>query len=119
MSDAVVEVEIPAEGLLAEGFPADEDVERGLAGEDGLQLLLQGLRGTEAGGGTGFVGAGVVGLLADPFAEVTEGQLFEGAVVEAVVIDEDMEAVLEAVPAVPDEGAVVEEGAVLLKRLVA
>ena len=55
---------MPTEGLFSEGLPADEDVVGGLAFEDGLELVLQGLGGTEAGGGTGLVGLGVVGLLA-------------------------------------------------------
>src|SRR6266571_4487262 len=49
------------------------------------------------------------------FAEIAVGQLLQGGVVEAVVVDEGMEAIGAAVPQVPEEGAVVEELGVLLE----
>ena len=60
-------------------------------------------------------------LALDPFVEVGEGQGFEGPAAftirasQPVVVDERVEAVLAAVPDVPDEGPVVEELAVLVK----
>ena len=63
LADAVVEVRVPALGLLFERFPADKDVEWGLAFEDGGEFGLEGAGGSEARGGAGFVGPGVVGLL--------------------------------------------------------
>src|SRR6266446_8191095 len=63
LANAVVEVRVPALGLVFERFPADEDVERGLAFEDGGECGLEGTGGAEAFGGSGFVGLGVVGLL--------------------------------------------------------
>ena len=83
LADAVVEVGVPALGLLFDRFPADEDVERGLAFEDGGELGLEGAGGSEALGGSGFVGLGIVGLLLNPVAEVAVGQLLQGGVVEA------------------------------------
>ena len=119
LADAVVEVGVPALGLVFERFPADKDVERGLAFEDGGEFGLEGSGRAEALGGTGFIGLGVVRLLLDPVAEIAVGQLLQGRVVEPVVVDQGMEAIGAAVPEVPDEGAVVEELGVLLEELVA
>ena len=119
LADAVVEVGVPALGLLFEGLPADEDVERGLAFEDSGELGLEGAGGAEALGGSGFVGFGVIGLLLNPVAQVAVGQLLQGGVVESVVVDQGVEAIGAAVPEVPDKGAVVEELGVLLEELVA
>ena len=119
LADAVVEVGVPALGLLFERLPADKDVERGLAFEDGGEFGLEGAGGAEALGGSGFVGLGVVGLLLNPVAEVAVGQLLQGGVVEPVVVDQGVEAIGAAVPEVPDKRAVVEELGVLLEELVA
>jgi hypothetical protein len=110
---AIVEVRMPAEGLLLKWLPADQDVVRGLALQDLDQLGLQGLGGAEALGGAGLVGLGVGVLLADPIAEVAVGELLERGVVESVIVYEGMETVSTSVPKVPDKGAVLEKLAVL------
>ncbi len=88
LADAVVEVRVPALGLLVERLPADEDVERGLAFEDGGEFGLEGSGGAEARGGSRFIGLGVLVLLSNPVAEVAVGQLLQGGVVELVVVDQ-------------------------------
>ncbi len=117
LADAVVEIGVPALCLVSEGLPADEDVERGLAFEDSGEFGLEGAGGSEALGGAGFVGLGVVRLLLDPVAQVAIGQLLQGGVVELMVVDEGVEAIGAAVPEVPDKGTVVEEFGVLLEEL--
>ena len=82
MADAVVEVGVPALGLFFEGLPADEDVERGLAFEDGGKLGLEGVGGSESLGGSRFVGLGVLRLLLNPVAEVAVGQLLQRGMIE-------------------------------------
>ena len=119
LADAVVDVGMPALGLVFEGFPADEDVERGLAFEDSGELSLEGACGSEALGGSGFVGFSVIGLLLNPVAEVAVGELLQGGVVEAVVVDQGVEAIGAAIPEVPDKRAVVEELGMLLEIFVA
>jgi hypothetical protein len=52
--DAVVDVGIPADGLLGERLPADEDVERRLALDDLRELLLEVDSGGHAGVGAFF-----------------------------------------------------------------
>ena len=119
LADAVVEVRVPALGLLFERFPAHKDVEWGLAFEDGSEFGLKGASGTEAGGSSGFVGPGVVGLLLDPVAEIAVGQLLQGGVVEAVIVDQGVKAIAATIPQVPEEGAVMKELGVLLEAFVA
>lgn len=68
LADAVVDVGMPALGLVFDGLPADEDVEWGLAFEDGVEFGLEGAGGAETLGGSGFVGFGVVRLLLNPVA---------------------------------------------------
>ena len=118
-ADAVVEVGVPADGLFVERFPADEEVVGGLAFEDFGEFRLQGLGGTKALGGSGFVCLGIGFLVVDPVAEVGVGEFLERSVVEAVIVHEHAEAVLAAVPEVPEEGAVVEELAVLVEEFIA
>ena len=82
------------------------------------------------GGGEPCVGALDAGLLVgalaiDPVAEIGVDQLLQRAPAfavrrgEAVVVDQRMEAVAPAVPDVPDEGALVEQLAMLLEEAVA
>ena len=115
-ADAVVQVGVPADGLLVERFPAHEDVVRRLAGEDQLELVLQRLRG-----GQPQVRAGARGpaLGGDPIAEIRIGQILERLVVELVVIDQGREPVLAPVPDVPEKRALVESFAVLVEKEVA
>jgi hypothetical protein len=103
LEDAVVEIGVPALGLVFEGLPADEDVEWGLTFEDGGELGLKGAGGAEAPGGPGFIGFGVIGLRLNPVAEVAVGQLLQGGVVEPAVVDQGVEAIGAAIPDVPDK----------------
>ena len=59
LANAIVEVWVPALGLLFERLPADEDVERGFAFENRGQLALESSRSSQTFGGAGFVGFGV------------------------------------------------------------
>src|SRR5271157_499171 len=104
--DAVVEVRVPADCLLGEGLPADEDVVLGLAGQDPLQLLLQGLGGGKPQVGTQLPVPGVGGLAVYPVLEVRVGQAFQPDVVQLVVVYQAREPVLAPVPDVPGERAV-------------
>ena len=106
LADAVVDVWMPALGLVFEGFPSNEDVERGLAFEDSGEFGLEGACGVEALGGSGFIGFGVIGLLLNPVAQVAIGQLLQSGVVESVVVDQRVKAIEAAVPEVPDKRAV-------------
>lgn len=54
-----------------------------------------------------------------PVAEECIGQLAQGGLIEAVVVDEDGETILQPVPDVPQERALAEEGAVLAEGTVA
>ena len=117
LADAVVDVWMPALGLVFEGFPANEDVERGLAFEDSGEFGLEGACSAETLGGSGFVGFGIIRLLLNPVAQVAVGQLLQSAVVKSVVVDQRVKAIGAAVPEVPDKGAVVEEFGVLLEEL--
>lgn len=119
LADAVVEVGVPALGLLLYGLPADENVERGFAFENGGQFGLKDAGSSKALGSSRLIGLGVVGLLLDPVAEVAVGELLQSRVVEAVVVDQGVEAIGTAVPQVPDKRAVMEEFGVLLEKLVA
>ena len=66
---------MPADGLLRERLPADEDVVGRLAFEDELERGLQLSCGLQLGVAAGFL-RGDGGLLAaDPIAEVGEGEL--------------------------------------------
>lgn len=113
---AVVEVGVPADGLLGERFPAHEDVKGRFAFEDGFELFLQRLRGGQPLRGA-VEAAGDARLLdANPVAQVGVDEALQVAGVELVVIDQRAEAVHEAVPHMPDEGAVVEALGVLFEE---
>ena len=77
--------------------------------EDGYESALEVAGGGEAQVGAGLAGAGGGLLGLDPGPEVGVDQALQQSVVEPVVVDERGEAVLPAVPDVPDERAVVEE----------
>ncbi|MBW6486413.1 MAG: hypothetical protein K0B01_09715 [Syntrophobacterales bacterium] len=87
LADAVIEVGMPSLGLVFEGLPADEDIERRLPFEDGSEFRLKGAGGAETFGGAGFVGSGIIGLPLNPVTQVTVGQLLQSGVVELVVVD--------------------------------
>ena len=116
---AVVEVGVPADGLLGQGLPAHEDVVGWLAFEDELQAALQVLGGGQAGLGTVDAIAYAGLLLAYPVAQVGVDEALQVLGVELVVIHQRGKAVLETVPHMPDEGAMVEAFGVLLEELVA
>lgn len=118
-ADAVVEVGIPADGLFGQGLPADEDVVGRLTFEDELQAALQVLGGGQAGLGAVDAIPYARLLLANPVAQIGVDEALQVLGVELMVIDQRAEAVLEAVPHVPDEGAVVEALGVLLEELLA
>src|SRR5271166_6044429 len=115
---AVVNVRMPPDGLVGERLPADEEVVGRLTFEDEFEAELQLLGGLEAGVAAGLAGVHGSLLAADPIAEVGVGELFEIGVGELVIVQQLAEAVLVAVPEVPEEGTMVEERAMLLKKLV-
>lgn len=105
-------------------LPADEDVEGGFAFDDGDEAFLQLQRCGEATLGTALAAFYAVLLTGDPVAEVAVGEGFQQppaiAFGKLVVVDQSMETIaLAAIPDVPDEGAVVEQLAVLFEELVA
>jgi len=115
---AVVEVRLPADGLLFQWLPANEDVVGGFAFEDQLQLFLEGL----GGGQLGFrvrqgrrailarvfkaAGSRFYFAAADPVAQVGVDQGLQQLGVELVIVDKGGETVAQAIPDVPDERAV-------------
>ncbi len=105
---AVVEVGIPAEGLLFERFPAHEDVVGRFAFQDQFEFFFQ-----VQGGGAQALRAAFSGFhlglaLADPVAEVGVDEFLQVLFVEQVVVDQGAEAVFAAIPDMPEEGPVVE-----------
>src|SRR5207247_1545985 len=84
-----------------------------------LERGLQSLGGLEAGGAAGFLRSdgGLPGGNSIP--EVGEGELLPIGVGEVVIIYPRAETALETVPEVPDEGAMMEERAMLLEESVA
>ncbi len=82
-------------------------------------FFLQGFGGGEAFLGTVFA-VGEAGLLgANRVAQVGVDQALKAGLVELVVVDQYAEAVLEAIPDMPDKRPVLEQFAVLLEELVA
>lgn len=105
--------------MLRQRLPADEDVVGRLAFEDELERGLQLFRGLQLGVAAGFLGGDGGLLAANPIAEVGEGELLQTGVGELVIVHQRAETVLETVPDVPDEGAMMEERAMLLEESVA
>ena len=114
---AVVEVGVPADGLLGQGLPADENVVGRFAFEDGFEPGLEIACGGQACLGAVDAVLDAFFLAANPVAEIGVDQTFEVLVVEPVIIHQDAETVFQAVPEVPDEGTVVEAPGVLLEEL--
>ncbi len=115
----VVEVGVPADGLQVERFPAYENIVGGFAFEDAFEPCLE-----IAGGGKANLGAvhavlDPLFLSANPVTEVGVDEPLQILGIQCVVIDQRREAVLETVPNVPDEGAMVEALAMLLEELFA
>ena len=115
---AVVEVRVPADGLLVERFPADKDIVGGLAFKDQFQFPFQVLGGGQFLLGSVGTGGDIVFPAVDPVTEIGVDQGFQVLVVQLVVVDENGKAVGQTVPDMPDKGAVMEELAVLGKELV-
>src|SRR5262245_29304035 len=119
-ANAVVQVRLPADGLLVERLPAHEDVVGRLPFEDERELLLERNRRCQAVLGPAFASLRTLALAGDPVAEHRVRVTFEEHAVQLVVVDEGGETVPPPpVPDVPDEGALVEELAVLLEEAVA
>lgn len=124
-ADAVIDVRVPADGLLVEWLPADEDVVGGFACEDALEFVLQVHRGGEAGVGAFCARLLLPALLRNPVAEVGVDEFLEGAAAftirrgELVIIHQRVKTVAQAVPDVPNEWTVMEQGAVLFEKFVA
>src|SRR5680860_616892 len=123
---AVVDVRLPADGLLLDRFPADKEVEGRFAFEDRYESLLQLQRRGQAVVGAAFAAFYAILLPCDPFAEIAVGQRFQQpsasavALGQLVVINQRMKAIaFAAVPDVPDEGPLMEQLAVLLEELIA
>ena len=106
---AVVEVWLPADGLLVQRLPAHVDVVGRLAVADQLQLLFELQRGDETALRAGLAGITSRALVADPGAQIGVDQLVQRGPVQFVVVDQRVEAVFAAVPNVPDERAVLEQ----------
>ena len=118
----VVDVWLPAYGLLVQGFPAHKDVVGRFACENLYELALEIEGGSEA-----IIGAidasGLIILLAiNPVAQVGEGELIQGFATLAmgccqlVIVHQSAEAIGIAIPDLPDEGAAVEQLAVLAEE---
>lgn len=118
-ADAIVEVGVPADGLLGQRLPADEDVVGRFAFEDGFEPGLEITCSGQARLGTVDAVLHAFFLAADPVAEIGVDQTFEVLVIEPMVIHQGTETVFQAVPDVPDEGAVVEAPGVLLEEFLA
>lgn len=116
---AVVQVRVPADGLFGQALPAHKDVVRRFAFQNQLQAALEVLCGGQAGGRTIHALAHAGFLLANPVTQVGVDEALQLFVVELVVVDQRGKAVFEAVPHMPDEGAVVEALGVLLEEFFA
>ena len=92
-ADAVVEVAIPPNGLLFEGFPADEDVVGGFAFEDEFEFLFEGFGGVEFFLSSVYPIGDILLLTTNPIAEVGVDEGFEVLAVQFVVIDQGCESV--------------------------
>lgn len=113
----VVEVRVPANGLLPQWLPPYEDVVRGFAFENAHQASFKILCCSQAGIGAVHLLTRRALLVADPGIQVGVDQPFQSVAVELVIVDQGAKAVLEAIPDLPDKGAVMEQLAVLLENL--
>jgi hypothetical protein len=106
---AVVEVRVPADGLFFQRLPAHVNVVGRFAFEDQLQLFLKRLCGGKAFVGSVHAASNILLLAADPIAQVSIDEGLQQFGVELVVVDQGGESVAQAIPDVPDEGAVLEQ----------
>jgi hypothetical protein len=114
----VVQVWMPALCLVFEGFPADEDVDGGLAHQDGGQFGLEPPGRAQSIRSPRLVAPRILILLLNPVAQVAVGQLLEGGVIQLMVIDQGMKPIGPPIPEMPDKGPVVKEFGMLEKELV-
>src|SRR6266403_4130049 len=78
----VIQIGVPTEGLLLNGFPADEHVVRFLPIENLLELALQMLGSGKAAVGTFHAASQVLTLSTDPVSKVGIDQFFERLVIK-------------------------------------
>ena len=122
---AVVDVGLPADGLLVQPLPANEDVVGRLAIEDLLELAFQVLGGGDASVGSLYARLLVCALTVKPIAElgarhfVQDSAAFRVGCGEVVIAHKRGEAVSATVPDLPDKRALIEQFAVLLKEAIA
>src|SRR3954453_8639395 len=100
-------------------LPAPVDVVWRLPCQNQLELVLELAHGNESCVSALLAAARALLLACDPIADVGIGELLQQALVELVVVDQSREAVAAAIPDMPDEGAVVEQPAMLLEEAVA
>src|SRR5690606_688957 len=115
----VVEIGVPADGLLLDGLPAHEDVVGGLANKDQLQALFQPFSCSEFFLRTVHAVVGVTLLTADPVSQVGVDQRFQRFVIELVIVDQGSKAIAQAVPDVPDKWTMTKQRTVLDEEFVA
>ena len=115
-ADAVVQIGIPADGLLRQRFPAHEDGVGGIAHEDQFEAVLEHDGRIEAILCPRGFRVDLALLLSNPIAEIGVDEAFERLARELVVVDEHREAVLCAVPDLPDKRSMPKHRAMLLKK---
>lgn len=116
---AVIDVRVPADGLSIQRFPADKDVMGSFTRKDQLQLFLEGFGSGKAFARTVNAVLHILLLAAYPVAHIGVGEGFQIFVIQLMVVDQSGKAVAQAVPDMPDEGAMLKELAVLGKELFA
>ena len=105
--------------MFGQALPAHEDVVRRFAFQNQLQTAFEVLGCGQAGFGAVHSIAHTFFLLAYPGAQVGVDEALQVFGVQLVVVDQRGKAVFEAVPHMPDEGAVVEALGVLLEEFFA
>jgi len=100
---AIVEVRVPADGLLFNRLPAHKDVVGRFAFKDKFEALLECLSGGQPFLRAVHTRGDVILLASNPVAQVGVDQSFEVLAVELMVVDQDREPVAQPVPDVPDE----------------
>ena len=115
---AVVEVGIPSDGLFFDRFPAHKDVVGCFACKDKLQLFLESFSGSKSLLRAIDTTGDVLLLAVDPIAHIGVDKGLQILAVELVVIDQHRKSIWQAVPNMPDEGAVMKELAVLGEELI-
>ncbi|MBT7914834.1 hypothetical protein HN588_13105 [Candidatus Bathyarchaeota archaeon] len=115
----VIEIRSPAYGLLFEWFPAHEDIIRIFALQDKLEFFLELLSGQQTSFRTANVLLEAILLPPNPITQIGIGESLQPSAIQLVVVDEGTKTIPSpAVPDMPDEGTLVEELAMLLKKAV-